>query len=152
MVFKLGGKGVLPEPKVTPINIPVPPDLKSTPEQVAQGEHLYHTYCSVCHGPGVTGSGVLPDLRYMAPSTHDAFDAIVRGGAYAGKGMVSFAERARRSTGEGRARVHRQPGKQRHRVLQDRLSEAVSGVVRNGLRQTGSRLTGAGGGNVPLPR
>jgi quinohemoprotein ethanol dehydrogenase len=91
MVFKLGGKGVLPEPKVTPINIPMPPDLKSTPEQVAQGEHLYHTYCSVCHGPGVTGSGVLPDLRYMAPATHDAFDAIVRGGAYAGKGMVSFA-------------------------------------------------------------
>jgi quinohemoprotein ethanol dehydrogenase len=39
----------------------------------------------------VTSSGVLPDLRYMAPATHDAFDAIVRGGAFSGKGMVSFA-------------------------------------------------------------
>ncbi len=91
LVFKLGGKAVMPEPKVTPINIPVPPELKATPEQVAQGEKLFHAYCSTCHGPGVTSSGVLPDLRYMAPATHDAFDAIVRGGAFSGKGMVSFA-------------------------------------------------------------
>jgi PQQ-dependent dehydrogenase (methanol/ethanol family) len=91
LAFKLGGKAELPEPKITPINIPSPPDLHSTPQQIAQGETLYHTYCSVCHGPGVTGSGVLPDLRYMAPTTHDAFDAIVRGGAFTGKGMVSFA-------------------------------------------------------------
>ena len=38
LVFKLGGKAVMPEPKVTPINIPAQPDLKATPEQVAQGE------------------------------------------------------------------------------------------------------------------
>ena len=92
LVFKLGGKATLPEPTVTSINLPVPPDLKSTPEQVAEGEKLYHSYCSTCHGPGAGGSGVLPDLRYMAPTTHDAFDAIVRGGAYAGKGMASFAD------------------------------------------------------------
>jgi quinohemoprotein ethanol dehydrogenase len=92
LVFKLGGKAVMPEPKVTPINIPVPPDLKATPEQIAQGEHLFHAYCSTCHGPGATSSGVLPDLRYMAPATHEAFDAIVRGGAFTGKGMVSFAD------------------------------------------------------------
>jgi quinohemoprotein ethanol dehydrogenase len=91
LAYKLGGKATLPEPQVTPINIPVPPDLASTPEQIAQGEKLFHAYCSVCHGPGATGSGVLPDLRYMAPSTHDAWDAIVRGGAYSGKGMASFA-------------------------------------------------------------
>jgi mono/diheme cytochrome c family protein len=91
-VYKLGGKTALPEPQITAINIPEPPDLKSTPEQIAEGEKLYHSYCSVCHGPGATGSGPLPDLRYMATSTHDAFDAIVRGGAYVGKGMVSFAE------------------------------------------------------------
>ena len=91
LVFKLGGKAVMPEPKVTPINIPAQPDLKATPEQVAQGEKLFHAYCATCHGPGATGAGVLPDLRYMAPATHDAFDAIVRGGAFAGKGMVSFS-------------------------------------------------------------
>jgi quinohemoprotein ethanol dehydrogenase len=91
LVYKLGGKTALPEPQITAINIPAPPDLKSTPEQIAQGEALYHNYCSVCHGPGATGSGPLPDLRYLAPSTHDAWDAIVRGGAYSGKGMASFA-------------------------------------------------------------
>ncbi len=89
--FKLGGKATVSTPTVTSINLPVPPDLKSTPAQVAEGEKLYHQYCSTCHGPGAGGSGVLPDLRYMAPTAHDAFDAIVRGGAYAGKGMASFA-------------------------------------------------------------
>ena len=36
-------------------------------------------------------SGVLPDLRYMTEETHAIFEGIVRGGAYASKGMVSFA-------------------------------------------------------------
>jgi PQQ-dependent dehydrogenase (methanol/ethanol family) len=92
LVYKLGGKTALPEPQITSINIPVPPELNSTPEQIAQGETLYHTYCSVCHGPGATGSGPLPDLRYLAPSTHEAWDAIVRGGAYSGKGMAGFSD------------------------------------------------------------
>jgi len=92
LAYKLGGKSDLPAPRITPINLPEPPDLQSTPQQIATGEHLYHEYCSVCHGPGATGSGPLPDLRYMTAPTHAAFDAIVRGGAYAGKGMASFAD------------------------------------------------------------
>ncbi len=92
LAFKLGGTASLPEPKVTPINIPEPPDLGATPEQIAEGESLFHAYCSVCHGPGALSSGSLPDLRYMAPATHDAWDAIVRGGAFVSKGMASFAE------------------------------------------------------------
>jgi PQQ-dependent dehydrogenase (methanol/ethanol family) len=92
LAFKLGGKATLPEPQVTPINIPEPPAFESTPEEIAQGEMLYHTTCATCHGPGASGSGSLPDLRYMAPETHSAFDAIVRGGAFVGKGMPGFAE------------------------------------------------------------
>jgi quinohemoprotein ethanol dehydrogenase len=92
LTFKLGAQTELPAPDVVYKEIPEPPELPSTSEQVAQGEILYHTYCSTCHGPGVTGSGGgTPDLRYSVPSVHESWDAIVRGGAFAGKGMASFA-------------------------------------------------------------
>jgi PQQ-dependent dehydrogenase (methanol/ethanol family) len=92
LAFKLGGKATLPKLEVTLINIPEPPEMQSTPAQVAHGESLYHRYCSVCHGPAVTeSSGAIADLRYSSEQVHKAWDAIVRGGAYASKGMVSFA-------------------------------------------------------------
>jgi len=91
LAFKLGGSAKLPAPEITPIDIPEPPNFVATPEEVALGEALYHSNCSTCHGPGATASGSVPDLRYMAPATHDAWDAIVRGGAFVGKGMASFA-------------------------------------------------------------
>jgi len=92
LTFKLGGKAELPAPNVAFLEIPEPPAMVTTPEQVAKGEVIYHTYCSVCHGPGVTGSGGgTPDLRYSTAEVHGSWDAIVRGGAFAGKGMASFA-------------------------------------------------------------
>jgi heat shock protein HspQ len=40
----------------------------------------------------VIGSGGgTPDLRYSTAAVHESWDAIVRGGAYVGKGMASFA-------------------------------------------------------------
>jgi mono/diheme cytochrome c family protein len=40
----------------------------------------------------VVGSGGgTPDLRYSSADVHAAWDAIVRGGAFVGKGMASFA-------------------------------------------------------------
>lgn len=93
MTFKIGGDVELPEPSVSYVNIPEPPPSDATPETIAQGEVIYHTQCSVCHGPGVVAStGSISDLRYSTAATHDSWDAIVRGGAYAGKGMASFAE------------------------------------------------------------
>jgi len=92
LTFKIGGKAMLPAPNVAFLEIPEPPAMETNPEQVAKGETLYHTYCSVCHGPGVTGSGGgTPDLRYSSAAVHESWDAIVRGGAYVGKGMASFA-------------------------------------------------------------
>ena len=92
LTFKLGGKATLPEPDVAFIEIPEPPAIATNPQQVAAGELLYHTYCAVCHGPGVIASGGgLPDLRYSTADIHGAWDAIVRGGAFAGKGMAGFA-------------------------------------------------------------
>jgi len=92
LAFKIGGEAELPPVNVTFIEIPEPPPMEYTAEQVALGEALYHENCSVCHAPGLTASGAgVPDLRYSDASVHAAWDAIVRGGAFAGKGMASFA-------------------------------------------------------------
>ncbi|MEZ5558582.1 MAG: PQQ-dependent dehydrogenase, methanol/ethanol family [Pseudomonadales bacterium] len=92
LAFKLGGQAQLPKAEVTYLEIPEPPAMDTTPEQVARGEGLYHETCAVCHGPGVTqGTGGIPDLRYSSADVHAAWDAIVLGGAYVGKGMPSFA-------------------------------------------------------------
>jgi PQQ-dependent dehydrogenase (methanol/ethanol family) len=92
LAFKLGGKVDLPPVDVAFIDIPKPPPMETTPEQVALGESLYHENCAVCHSPALTASGgAVPDLRYSDTSVHAAWDAIVRGGAFAGKGMASFA-------------------------------------------------------------
>ena len=91
LTFKLGGEDSLPEPNVAFLELPEPPDVDYTAEQVASGEKLYHQYCSVCHGPGaVSSGGGTPDLRYSGPEVHAAWDAIVLQGAYTGKGMVGF--------------------------------------------------------------
>ena len=92
LAFKLGGDAQLPQPEITYIDLPEPPEVETTPEQVAQGESLYHQYCAVCHGPGVIeSSGGIADLRYSTPAVHQSWDAIVRGGSFSGKGMASFA-------------------------------------------------------------
>jgi mono/diheme cytochrome c family protein len=57
------------------------------------GFEQYHFNCRVCHGPLAISSGVLPDLRWSSISASaEAWQAIVRGGALADNGMVSFAD------------------------------------------------------------
>ncbi|MCY3818651.1 MAG: PQQ-dependent dehydrogenase, methanol/ethanol family [Gammaproteobacteria bacterium] len=90
LAFKLGGRSELPEPAVTHVNIPEPPDIEVAPEVVARGELLYHTWCSGCHGSGVTSGSNLPDLKYLSAAAHESWEAIVRGGAYATAGMPGF--------------------------------------------------------------
>jgi quinohemoprotein ethanol dehydrogenase len=92
LVFKLGGSDSLPAPDVTYLDIPEPPDIEASEDEVAHGEALYHRFCSVCHGGGVVSSGQVPDLRYMTAETHRAWDAIVRQGILASRGMAGFAE------------------------------------------------------------
>ena len=90
LVWKVGGKDVLPKREVAFIDLPKPPEIKTTPEEVARGEQLFHASCAVCHGAGALSAGALPDLRYASPEVHAAWDAIVRGGAFQGKGMPKF--------------------------------------------------------------
>ena len=92
LAFKLGSAAELPPPAVTYVNIPEPPAVRTTPEEVAQGELLYHTWCASCHGAGVTSSGALPDLKYLPSASHGRWDLIVRQGVYASVGMPGFAD------------------------------------------------------------
>ena len=90
LAYKIGGGQELPPPSVASIEIPEPPRLQADAAQVERGEVLFHTHCSVCHGGGAIGSGVLPDLRYSNDAIHEVWDQIVLEGAFAIKGMVGF--------------------------------------------------------------
>jgi len=93
LAYKLGGKASLPEPRIEYQAVPEPPaDVQGTEDQIAFGESLYHQHCSVCHGPGAAGSGVITDLRHSREEVHAAWDQIVLGGAYTSKGMAAFGE------------------------------------------------------------
>ena len=93
LVYKLGGRGTLPE--TTPVPPPVlnPPPAFGTKEVIAHGQQLYGRFCSTCHGTDGTSRGMFPDLRYAgAISSAEAFKAIVIDGALKANGMVSFKE------------------------------------------------------------
>ncbi len=92
LTYKLGGDVELPELKIPPQIIPDPPEVTGDDEMIALGKARYHQYCGVCHGPGVRGGGVIPDLRYLAPGKHLVFEDIVLGGILKERGMVSFAD------------------------------------------------------------
>lgn len=70
-----------------------PPPDRASAAAVAAGKAPYQRYCSTCHGDSVTGSGVLPDLRYSALiRSAAAFDTTVRQGARADRGMAAFKD------------------------------------------------------------
>ncbi len=90
VTFALGGKATLAP---TPYGHPLPPQPISaasiSPTVLKEGERLFATQCSFCHGVGAV-AGPLPDLRYATPAVHEQFEAIVLGGARAPLGMPSF--------------------------------------------------------------
>ncbi len=93
LVFKLGGQAALPAAPQRPAKLLfTPPPLEATPEQVAQGLRLFHTYCMVCHGAEAIAGGTPPDLRAISPETRANWDAIVLGGMHWQKGMVGFSK------------------------------------------------------------
>ena len=89
LVFRLGGEAKLPEPAER--TYPDPPPMPDVDQAtLAQGSRLYSELCTRCHGTGVVGGGDVPDLRHLAPGTHQRFDEIVRGGLYESVGMPRF--------------------------------------------------------------
>lgn len=91
LVFKLGGNDTLPEAPQFSRPAMDPPAFDFSEEMVAMGAPLFETHCGHCHGAGVIGVGLMPDLR-RSPYIHDAqaFTQVVRGGALIPKGMASF--------------------------------------------------------------
>lgn len=66
-----------------------PPANDATAAEIQSGEISFAAECWRCHsfGPNIT-----PDLRKMSPETHAIFKDILLGGAFATKGMESFAD------------------------------------------------------------
>jgi len=91
LTFKIGGDKSLP-PVQAEGPIPKPPALTASVEQIAQGRALYARYCGVCHGAGVKGGGVIPDLRHMPAAKHLAFKEIVLDGLLRNNGMIGFKD------------------------------------------------------------
>jgi quinohemoprotein ethanol dehydrogenase len=68
--------------------VPIPSG--AAPEEIARGAELYARRCSMCHGFNAASGGSIADLRYALPATFEAFERIVRDGAYTGLGMPAF--------------------------------------------------------------
>ena len=92
LVYKLGADGTLPPAPEFQRPAMTPPPHEATDDTIAMGAPLFETYCGSCHGAGVVGVGLLPDLR-RTPYLHDAnaWTQVVLGGALSPNGMASFA-------------------------------------------------------------
>jgi len=93
IVFKLGGKEVLPKPNLTRPAMAEPPRPMAAADVVAAGRVKYQTFCFYCHGYNAIGAGVLPDLRRSALiGAEAAFSGVVLKGNLKTNGMGSFAD------------------------------------------------------------
>ncbi len=93
LVYKLGGKAVLPAMVAfTPPALNPPEDFGDATVR-ALGQSKYNMHCATCHGNDGRVSSIFPDLRYSANLGSAAyFDAVVLKGALTSNGMVSFAK------------------------------------------------------------
>jgi len=93
LTFKIGGKATLPPVNDTPRTMPALPEDAIDTKQVRRGFELYDDFCVNCHGAGAVGGGVVPDLRYSGFLLNtEGWQQVVRKGALANRGMVSFAD------------------------------------------------------------
>ncbi|MEM7278946.1 MAG: c-type cytochrome, partial [Pseudomonadota bacterium] len=95
LVYKLGANGLAPAGfAVQERELPTSKSLEGvTQAQLTNGFDLYNAHCMVCHGFGVVGGGLIPDLRYVNDATYQIFERIVGEGLLAPVGMPSFAGR-----------------------------------------------------------
>jgi quinohemoprotein ethanol dehydrogenase len=92
LAFKLNGSGTFPA-DAAPAQPPNPPTQVAKPEQVAIGETIYGKRCGLCHGFDAVSPNIVPDLRRSAFLTSpEGWQAVVIGGALAGRGMISWKQ------------------------------------------------------------
>jgi len=91
LVFKIGGKDTVAaytKPAVVKVDL----TGATSTGNVAEGNALFLSNCSVCHGPGASGT-YLPNLRNSPMIvTSDNFKSVVLDGVRRQNGMVSFAK------------------------------------------------------------
>ena len=92
LVFKLGGEEMSPPVQSIAQLNPVVPSMTTDAITIARGEYEYHEHCQFCHGAGVIGGGVIPDLRYLDEVDHQTFLGVILGGMHSDKGMTSFKD------------------------------------------------------------
>ncbi|MES1928928.1 putative quinoprotein ethanol dehydrogenase [Salinisphaera dokdonensis CL-ES53] len=122
LTYKLGGDASLPAATQlkTTIAADIPP-LTANEETVAKGRDQFNTHCGVCHGFSAYSGGVLPNLRNMSKSAHDAFMPIVAGGVLSGQGMPSFADRLSQADIEA---IHQYLIKRQHDLADEMAADA----------------------------
>jgi quinohemoprotein ethanol dehydrogenase len=107
------------------------PALEASQTTLERGRSLYALHCTRCHGLGVQSSGLYPDLRQASSEVFSSWNAIVLSGAFAYKGMASFAD-----------------------VLSEDDSEAIRAYVAERARHTPGWIewmAGLLGGRVQVP-
>ncbi|MDE0008576.1 MAG: cytochrome c, partial [Gammaproteobacteria bacterium] len=72
------------------VELPEPPALEATEEELARGAALYAAQCASCHGHGAVSDSEISDLRYTSTAVHRSWNAIVVEGIYATGGMPAF--------------------------------------------------------------
>lgn len=93
LVFKIGGTDALPpmpDRVQTVSRIPKPVDVPAA--DLAAGQQMFGTYCSVCHGVGAVSGGLIPDLRKSDEARRSLFQQIVLDGVLKPLGMPSFKD------------------------------------------------------------
>jgi len=91
LVYKLDGKATLPPVPEWNRELTKPEPVTASVEVLEKGKIIYQRHCSYCHGDGMRTGGLTPDLRYSGSAVHEQWQAIVREGVLAARGMVSFA-------------------------------------------------------------
>ena len=92
-VFHLGASGTIPSvPRKAQAFLP-PTFGADLTETEQRGQQLFHdTGCAICHGLLAVSSGTIPDLRQLDETSHQRFDAVVRGGILRNQGMPGFSD------------------------------------------------------------
>lgn len=93
LVFKLGGKDSLPPlPEKAQVVSRIPKQVDVSATDLAAGQQMFGTYCSVCHGVGAVSGGLIPDLRKSDEARRSLFQQIVLDGVLKPLGMPSFKD------------------------------------------------------------
>lgn len=91
LTYKLGpAEAILPSVEVIQRRVPDIADTDASQDTIRHGAALYLERCSWCHGYNTIGNGSFPDLRYASLEVHNAWNAILLGGAYLSRGMPAF--------------------------------------------------------------